>query len=170
MYCCFTGHRPEHLGWLSQTESERYKNLYNVLSSLVEQSIADGYTDFYCGMARGIDTLSAQIVLEKATVFPNVRLHAALPCPDQHKNWHDKDKLVFEKLLSACATKTVVSPFYTDTCMLTRNRFMVDSSQRLIAVWNGFFRGGTAYTVRYARARQREILLVRPGDLSVTTI
>lgn len=168
MFCCFTGHRPEHLGRLTNKNSKEYAQLYSTLSALIEQSIADGYTDYYCGMARGIDTMAAEIILEKRAVYPDLKLHAALPCPNQHKNWPQKDKDNFEKLLAQCSSKTVISPIYTDSCMLNRNRFMVDCSQRVIAVWNGCFRGGTAFTVRYAKQRQREICLIRPGDLSVT--
>lgn len=170
MYCCFTGHRPEQLPWILDEASERCINLKNIISDIIEQSISDGYTDFYCGMARGIDTIAAQLVLEKSVIYPSVKLHAVLPCPEQYSLWPEKDKERFEKLLALCDSKTVISPVYTDSCMLNRNKFMVDSSQRVIAVWSGYFRGGTAFTVRYAKKRQREIFLIRPGDLSLTII
>ena len=170
MYCCFTGHRPEQIHWISNECSDRYIGLKNILSDAIDQSIDDGYTDFFCGMARGIDTLAAQLVLEKSVLNPSIKLHAALPCPNQHERWPEKDKELFENILSLCDSKTLVSPFYTDSCMLNRNKFMVDNSQRVIAVWNGYFRGGTAFTVRYAKKRQREIFLIRPNDLSLTII
>ncbi len=170
MYCCFTGHRPEHLPWMKDEESDRTKKLKNVLSTVIDTAIEEGYTDFYCGMARGIDTFAAEIVIEKAKSNKNIRLHAALPCPEQNMNWTESEKERFEKILSYTSTKTVISPMYTDTCMLTRNRFMVDNSQRVIAVWNGFFRGGTAYTVRYAKKEKKEIHLIRPKDLSISIL
>ena len=170
MYCCFTGHRPEHLGKLAGEENERCHQLKNVLSRMIDHAIADGYTDFYCGMARGIDTFAAEILIEKISKGSNVRLHAALPCPQQQLCWNDKDKKRFENILSHASSKTIISPTYTDTCMLTRNRFMVDNCQRVIAVWNGFFRGGTAYTVRYAKKENKEIYLIRPKDLSISIL
>ncbi len=170
MYCCFTGHRPENLSWMRDEESDRTKKLKKTLSLVIDTAIENGYTDFYCGMARGIDTFAAEIVIEKAQKNGNIRLHAALPCPEQSMGWSESEKERFEKILGYATTRTIISPMYTDTCMLARNRFMVDNSQRIIAVWNGFFRGGTAYTVRYAKKEKKEIYLIRPKDLSISIV
>lgn len=170
MYCCFTGHRPEQLGRIANENSQRCKELKQILSDVIDRAVADSYTDFYCGMARGVDTYAAEAVIEKMTANKNIRLHAALPCPEQQLHWSSGDKERFEKILQYTSSKTIISPLYTDTCMLSRNRFMVDNSQRVIAVWNGFFRGGTAYTVRYAKKENKEIYLIRPKDLSITIL
>ncbi len=167
MYCCFTGHRPEQIPWIRNEDSDRTKKLKETLSCVIDKAIDDGFTDFYCGMARGIDTLAAEIVTQKIDDNKNIRLHAALPCPEQQLHWTDNEKLRFERILSCASTKTIISPMYTNSCMLTRNRFMVDNSQRVIAVWNGLFRGGTGFTVRYAKKENKEIHLIRPSDFSV---
>lgn len=165
MYCCFTGHRPEHLPGGLKEDSENRIKLKKALSEAIDTAIEDGYTDFYCGMARGIDTYAAEAIVERIKEGKGIRLHAALPCPEQNLNWSSEDKERYENLLKFAASKTVISPMYTKTCMLSRNRFMVDNSQRVIAVWNGSFRGGTAYTVRYAKKENKEIYLIRPRDL-----
>ncbi|MBR2883820.1 MAG: DUF1273 family protein [Clostridia bacterium] len=170
MFCCFTGHRPESLKIAFDDSNPRFNALKCVISDVIDQAISDGYTDFYCGMARGIDMLCATLVLDKAKDNPSLHLHAVLPCPNQRDGWIEKDIKKYEEILSQCTTKTVMSPFYSRECMLARNRFMVDNSGRTIAVWNGFYRGGTAYTVRYAKKQMKEIFLIRPSDLSVTEI
>ena len=148
----------------------RVTELKSVLSRVIDTAIADGYMDFYCGMARGIDTFAAEILIEKMKENPLINIHAALPCPEQQLGWTEKEKERFNNILRYTKTKTVISPMYTETCMLSRNRFMVDNSERVIAVWTGFFRGGTAYTVRYAKKEGKEIHLIRPKDLSVIII
>lgn len=170
MYACFTGHRPESLKWLMNENDNRVTELKSVLSRVIDTAIADGYMDFYCGMARGIDTFAAEILIEKMKENPLINIHAALPCPEQQLGWTEKEKERFNNILRYTKTKTVISPMYTETCMLSRNRFMVDNSERVIAVWTGFFRGGTAYTVRYAKKENKEIHLIRPKDLSVNII
>lgn len=155
---------------MKDEEGDRCKELKKTLSVVIDTAIADGYTDFYCGMARGIDTFAAEIIIEKAKENENIHLHAALPCPEQNMGWTEREKERFYKILSHASTRTVISPMYTDTCMLTRNRFMVDNSDRVIAVWNGFFRGGTAYTIRYAKKVKKEIHLIRAKDLSVSIL
>ena len=103
-------------------------------------------------------------------VFKNISLHAVLPCPDQSKGWSESDRERYFNLLELCTDKTLISPIYTDSCMLARNRFMVDNSERVIAAWNGYFRGGTAYTVRYAKSLDKEIYILRPKDASLKVI
>ena len=170
MYCCFTGHRPEHLPWGSNETDPRCIKLKKLLLSLIEQSVSDGYRNFYCGMARGIDTYAAEAVLSLSEKNPEIQLHAVLPCPAQHEKWHERDRERFEILLEKCSTKTLMSPFYTNTCMLARNRFMVDNSSRTIAVWNGFYKGGTAYTVRYSKSQNKQVYLIRPADSSFNVL
>ncbi len=160
MYCCFTGHR----------KLNTCGKLKEVLSEVIDTAIADGYTDFYCGMALGVDMCAAEIIISKAKENPALNLHAALPCAEQDLKWTEEEQKHYEEILSHASTKTIISPFYTKSCMLSRNRFMVDNSERVIAVWNGSARGGTAYTVRYAKKGNKEIHLIRPKDLSVTVL
>lgn len=54
------------------------------------------------------------------------------------------------KILNKCDFKTVISNEYTATCMNERNKYMVISSNLLIAVWNGKA-SGTGNTVKFAK-------------------
>lgn len=47
--------------------------------------------------------------------------------------------------------------------MLKRNRFMVDNSNFIIGSWDGRKRGGTYYTLNYAKKLNREIILLDYG-------
>ena len=166
MFCCFSGHRPHILS----RETDYIVNLKKEISNAVDKAIEDGYTDFYCGMAQGVDTYAAEIVLEKAIGNNKIKLHAAIPCENQEGAWAKKDKEKYYYLLSKCESINYISKTYNDRCMLLRNEFMVNNSGRLIAVWNGQMRGGTAYTVRYAKKCGKEIHLIRTKDLSHTFI
>ena len=42
---------------------------------------------------------------------------------------------------------------------------MVDNCDLLIAIYNGEEKGGTAYTVNYARQQGKEILIIDPNTL-----
>lgn len=53
-------------------------------------------------------------------------------------------------------------------CMLERNRFLVEHSDILLAVYNGERRGGTAATIRYARKAGREVWIMDPETHLVT--
>lgn len=164
MFCCFTGHRPQNLPWGTLENDTRCTNLKKELLKMIERSYDEGFTDFYCGMAIGTDMYCADAVLKLLDEGKNIRLHAAIPCPDQDKGWSAEERQRYERILARCHSKTLISPFYSKSCMLTRNRFMVDNSDRIIGVWNGAFRGGTFYTVKYAKSLGKEILLINPKN------
>ena len=50
-----------------------------------------------------------------------------------------------------------------DSCMLERNRYLVDYAACLLAIYNGEWRGGTAMTVRYAKKLGRKIVIIAPS-------
>ena len=60
------------------------------------------------------------------------------------------------KLLNICDEVRVVEPYYTDGCMLRRDKAMVDGVDVLISVWDGSH-GGTGWTVRYAKQQGKSI-------------
>ena len=158
--CCFTGHRPKYFPWGDDESDERCTELKTALDDAVGRAIADGYTDFYCGMAQGFDTFAAECVLSRKARGENIRLHAAIPCLTQAKKWSDADKERYAKILDMCDTKTVISPFYSRTCMTNRNIFMLENSEMVIAYWNGDPDGGTAHTISQARRRGIEVRYV----------
>ena len=55
--------------------------------------------------------------------------------------------------------ETVVQDHYDKGCMLRRDRYMVDRSAVVLAVFDDS-PGGTKYTLDYAARRQREVLLL----------
>ncbi len=166
MFCCFTGHRPQSL-LDSREDSEYIINLKNAISLEIEKAISDGFFDFYTGMAQGIDTFAAEEVLKKQEKDNRIKLHAAIPCEMQANSWNKKDKERYQRILDKCESITYVSRHYYRGCMQQRNKFMVDNSERIIAVWNGENTGGTAFTIKYATKNGKEIHLIRLADLSV---
>ena len=64
--------------------------------------------------------------------------------------------------VDACDLETVVQRSYDRYCMLRRDRYMVDRSAAVLAVFDGA-PGGTQYTLNYAMDKKREILLLDPA-------
>ena len=58
----------------------------------------------------------------------------------------------------------MVQRHYDRGCMLRRNRYMVDRSSRLIAVYDGLLLGGTMYTVSYAMKQGLKVVLLDPEE------
>ena len=107
-----------------------------------------GYTHFISGFASGVDLMFADIVAEMKKTYP-ITLEAAIPYPDRMKTPDE----TFQRLIGCCDVVKIHSDHYFKGCYEVRNRYMVDSAGLVIAVWDGRDSGGTAATVRYAKAR-----------------
>lgn len=149
--CCFTGHR-------EIAEEDRGTLTARLLDEI--RRLADaGVVNFIAGGARGFDTLAAEAVLKlRGEEIPSLRLLLALPCPDQTRGWNVDDRLRYENAFYRADRYVYLRPQYTRGCMHERNRFMVDRSAYCIAYLNDATKGGTAYTVAYARRKGSTVI------------
>ena len=144
--CCFSGHRPEKLD-LSETI------VVDLLKKEIIKSVNEGYNTFITGMSRRTDIWAGEIVLDIKKNRSDIRLICAIPYPEfstgRDAIWKDR----FETILHSADDIVYVCSTYQRNCYQIRNEWMVDHSDRLIAVYNGS-RGGTYNTIRYARKKQ----------------
>ena len=159
--CCFTGHRPDKLPWGTDEGDPRCLDLKRRLGEELERA-------YEAGMARGADLYFAQEVLALRARHPEVTLEGARPCESQADGWPEADRSRYQAILDQCDYETMVQHRYDRGCMMRRNRYMVDHSARIIAVYDGVPRGGTAQTLLYAMRRGLEthiLPLEREEDL-----
>lgn len=134
------------------------KNLTEQISALAD----DGVTGFISGMALGVDLWAAQIVLDLRKDNPRLKLCCALPCEGQEKKWPSHAQEQYRSILKQADKIVWVNREYTADCMLKRNRYIVDHSSILLAVYNGAYQSGTGMTVRYAESKHHKIILIDP--------
>ena len=151
----FTGYRPEKCPYFSE-DDPMCVDLKERLKNTIEKYILGGAEEFYTGMARGVDTWSAEAVLELKQNYPDIRLNAVIPFNGQESSWDIEDKLRYRKILGLCDSSVTTCPVYMKGCMMIRNRYLVDNCDVLIAVYDGK-PGGTRYTVEYARQCEKKI-------------
>ena len=151
--CCFTGHRPDKLPWGDWEKAPACQDLKRRLNQAVESAYAHGYRHFICGMARGADFYFAEAVLTLRRQHSDAALEAARPCETQSNSWPEGDRRRYQTILDQCDLETLVQHRYDRGCMMRRNRYMVDRSSRIIAVYDGVPKGGTAQTLAYAMRR-----------------
>ena len=147
--CAFTGHRPGKLPWRYNEFDPRCLKLKRRIADAVELAYEQGFRHFLCGMAMGCDLYFCEAVLALRERHPDVTVEAAIPCPTQADAWPPAQRERYDRLVAACDFETMVSGQYTSTCMLRRDRYLVDHASLLIAAFDGTS-GGTRYTVEYA--------------------
>ena len=148
--CCFTGHRPDKLPWGENEDTQACIRVKERLMQAVERAYADGFRHFITGMARGGDFYFAEAVLALRARHPEVTLEGARPCESQANAWPERDKRRYVFILDRCNYETLVQHHYDRGCMMRRNRYMVDHAARIISIYDGVPKGGTASTLAYA--------------------
>lgn len=154
MICCFTGHR--------SIGAEHMRELPYLLDYQIEKLIVCGVTTFRGGGAIGFDTLAELVVLEKKEKYDFIRLELILPCREQTAKWGERDKKIYEYILSRADKVSYVSEAYTSGCMYARNRALVDGADFCLAYCTSQ-KGGSAYTCDYAK--KRGVDLINVSDL-----
>ncbi len=160
--CAFTGHRPKSFPWKYNESAPDCVLLKEVLAAQIEALADRGVTDFLSGMAQGTDLWCSQIVLDLKKKNPALKLHCILPCKGQESKWAASVQECYHSILAQANEVVYVGQEYSRDCMLKRNRYLVDHSSILLAVYNGTRCSGTGATVRYAWRLNREIIMIDP--------
>lgn len=156
MKICVTGHRPSKLFGYNLSDP-RWMHLKETFKILLMQNDC---TEAITGMALGVDTVFALAVLELRDMGYPIHLHCAIPCRGQDSRWPWSSKKQYRDILNQADVVTMVSNEpYSPYLMQKRNEYMVDLSDKVIAVWNGL-PGGTANCIQYAKDTGKEIVFV----------
>src|SRR6476469_4622142 len=144
-----TGHRPDKLGgYSSQAQHKLLDFAVGVLAQYEPELVISG-------MALGWDTALAQ-----AAMSLQIPYHAYIPFVGQELHWPWESRERYRDLLHTADKIVVCSEGeYAVWKMQERNRKMVDSSNSILALWNGSS-GGTANCVNYASDKGVEIINV----------
>jgi uncharacterized phage-like protein YoqJ len=163
----FTGHRPFKLPWGFEEDHPDCIRLKLMLSYEIEDLISRGCTSFLSGMCWGVDIWCAEMVLNMRHAFPEkgIRLKTVLPFEAHHAGWTKEYQERYFDILEQADESVTLYPSFAEGCYQRRNRYMVDRSRYLIAVFNGK-PGGTANTVEYAKQKGLEIVMFDPERLS----
>lgn len=147
MIVCGTGHRPNKVGGYGPAAHIRLVKLAK------DWLRANHPYKVISGMALGWDQAIAQAAKEMA--YPYI---AAIPFNGQENAWPTESKHKYYELMDEANEIVVVCEGgYAPWKMQDRNKWMVDNSDVVLALWDGSS-GGTANCVKYAEAKQKLLI------------
>ena len=134
MKICVTGHRPNKMYGYDLNDS-RYIDLIEKFQELLIQNEC---TEAITGMALGVDTVFAMAVIGLKDKGYDIKLHCAIPCKNHTCKWFGESIRQYNYILeNADIVKIVCDEEYKPWVMQKRNEYMVDLSDKVIAVWDG---------------------------------
>jgi uncharacterized phage-like protein YoqJ len=153
----FTGHRPQKIGGFklpNPTYIHICQQIDKVLRELKPNKVISGG-------ALGIDQWSAVIAHKLGIPYL-----LAIPFEGQECKWPETSQKTYRLIRKLASEEVIVSPGgYSVQKMMTRNEWMVDHCDKLIAVYDGDTTGGTFNCVQYAKSIGKEIILIDPNKV-----
>ncbi len=152
--CCVTGQR--------RFPTQRADALRQALRRELDQAVADGYTCFLSGFSGETDLIFAELVAERKREDGRLSLEAALA----YRGALQQGGARLRRLILHCNAIGVHGASYSPAGLQRRDRFLVDSAQRVLVVCAAGEgsdpprRGSAAYALRCARALGREARIV----------
>ena len=120
--CCFTGHRPQSFPWKYNEADPRCLLLKFRLKRQIIQAVKqDGVRHFLTGMALGVDTWAAEIVLSLRKRW-SLTLEAVIPCKGQDARWPSECRERYQSILKHCDKVTLLQDSYKPECFYNRKR------------------------------------------------
>ena len=157
-----TGLRAQKLPWGFNENDKRFQKMKTQVTEYLIKFIKNGYSTFYDGMALGFDLIALEILIDLKIKYPYIKIIGAMPCPNQDAKWTRAEKERYKNIKEQIDQSIVVSEkYYGKECMLKRNRFIVDNSDMLFALWDGT-PGGTMYTIEYAKSQNKPVVIIEP--------
>lgn len=153
--CCFTGHRRRDLPFEGDISKQGVKNLISTVHLLCHEAYGRGIRTFITGMAEGSDIICGSVIMDlmHSEDHPGIELICALPYEDQIREIKlPKDRYIYSLLLRMASAVVVTGNADDSGRYRRRNKFMVDNSSELIAIYKEKQRGsGTLQTINMAK-------------------
>ena len=149
--CCVTGHR------------DLPQNQINYVKAALLREIEKSVADFMSGFAEGVDQYFVEMVMEKQKDDPSLELIAVIPYQKRLDSLRAKGRTY--EMLEACHDVVVIREEYQPSVYSHRNRYMVEHSDRVIAVYDGREKGGTVRTIRFAHQMKKELREIPVGEI-----
>ena len=150
MIIAMTGHRPERI----LNEQSVRQSISAVFEKLKPETVIQG-------MARGVDVWSSAEAWKQGIPYHAVKPWAGHQAvPDEHFAWIIRN--------ASKVSSVVDNTGYPGVWVYQkRNEFMIDLAEVVLAVWDKDKKGGTWNAVKYAKSKNKEVIVISPDGKSI---
>lgn len=141
--CCCAGLYPKNFPFDYKNDKNSRKAFFKEMLQKVEFVVENyGVNRFITGMTGGAEHDFAEAVLYlRDTKNFKIFLECAVPCPAQKIFWNEFDRLRYENIFLKADLKYTLFERYTSDCFKNLAKYLVYTSDLVIAVYNGDKKG-----------------------------
>jgi len=170
--CAITGHSPQRFKFKYNEQAPLCRSLKTAITGQIKTLYSKGVKIFYVGCSVGVDTWTAEIIIElkKQADFADMELFCAIPFPDHTEKFTAGQKKRYDNILSCCTHRETINRHYSPVAYKRLNYFLVDKSEYIIAVYDQdkSERSGLGQMVNYAIKNTRKIIYIHPDTAKVS--
>ena len=163
---CFTGHRPDRIGGYAPNPIQDW--VKEALKAIIERALEKDIMNFISGGALGVDQWAAEIVAKMKEKGRALNLCIAKPFPSQASRWEKEAQAQYKNIINKADKIIEISDGgFAAWKMHKRNRWMVDHSKYIVAVWDQEKKGGTWNCLEYAMKKDKRVYIINPLEKRV---
>lgn len=164
--CAIIGHRPTRFKFKYKENNTGCKRLKKRLHDQFIFLYEHGVRRFLIGGSLGVDIWSGEILLKlkEQPEYDGIELVLILPHPGHDARWDQRSKARLAFLLAHSIENTTIGTQGNAEDYFRRNRYMVEHSDYLLAVYDNdrTISSGTGKTVQYAEKLGKPVILIHP--------
>ena len=158
--CGFIGEQPKDFPWEYGITPKAHDEFIKQLKEAIEEAVElNEITTFCCGLIHSADLDFAECVLyQKEHKYPTIKLICVVDKENLHKHWNKQDAERYKSILERADEQ---KPFSDIS--------FIETSEQLIAAWNGKKSGPMWDILYYAMQERKLIRFIRLNDIKTDT-
>ena len=167
-----TGYRPHELGIFNNTHPG-----VAIIKKALEQQlrilIDDGLEWVVISGQQGVETWTAEVVLELQAEFPELKYSVITPFLEQEKNWNEQKKGTYMHIVSKANFVTSVTkrPYEAPWQFIEKDKFIIDNTDAMLLVYDEENEASPKYVLKlvekYMEKNDYELLKINADDLQL---
>jgi uncharacterized phage-like protein YoqJ len=167
-----TGYKQHELGIFD----DKHPGIPIIKKAIQNQLIAlmdSGLEWVILGGQLGVETWTAELILEMKEEYPNLKFAIITPFLDQEKNWNELKQEKYRTLLHQADFQTSVTkkPYEAPWQFIERNKFILRNSDGMLLVYDEENEGSPKFIKKlaeqYAEKNEYELFVINAYDLQV---
>lgn len=167
-----TGYRPHELGIFNNTHPG-VAIIKKALEQQLRTLIDDGLEWVVISGQQGVETWTAEVVLELQAEFSELKYSVITPFLEQEKNWNEQKQSTYMNIVSKANFVTSVTkrPYEAPWQFIEKDKFIIDNTDAMLLVYDEENEASPKYVLKlvekYMEKNDYELLKINAYDLQL---
>lgn len=131
---CFDGPIYDHLQYGVDENSKDCQLIKQALIDKIDSFIKEGECEVLSGVRRGIEMWTAEVVLDKMEVYPNISLTCVCPYEEQPTYWSENHRERYFTIHQLCSKLIMLNKHYEIDCFQKLDNYLLEHCDTVVTI------------------------------------